>query len=87
MKRNFKDASYIRWRKAVIQRDKYCKYPGCKKRRSLQAHHIIPWSRAALLRFCVSNGITLCWDCHNKIRGKEHLYVEMFKTILANDRK
>jgi len=56
---------YLEWRKAVYSRDAFtCKECGSKKR--LNAHHIKPWHAHRDLRFTVSNGITLCGDCHAK---------------------
>lgn len=56
---------YLEWRKAVYSRDVFtCKECGSKKR--LNAHHIKPWHTHSDLRFTVSNGITLCGDCHAK---------------------
>lgn len=82
-KRNFSDPPYKRWRKAVLKRDKNkCQWPGCKCKHRLQIHHIRPWSKTYAMRYMISNGIALCWAHHNHIRGKEHLYERMFKTII-----
>jgi hypothetical protein len=64
---------YKAWRKAVYQRDGYCcvkcKIPG--NGHNLNAHHKIPFS--LLLRqgkmellWDVTNGVTLCEDCHKE---------------------
>jgi hypothetical protein len=59
----FKRLEYKLWRTRVLNRDKWtCQQCGCKKQ--LQAHHLIPWSQSKELRFAVSNGLTLCFDCH-----------------------
>lgn len=57
---------YKDWRKAVFVRDDYvCQ--SCKKRGSdLEAHHIKSWDDYPDLRYCISNGITLCKSCHYK---------------------
>jgi hypothetical protein len=77
---------YITWRKANLQRDKFtcqlCSKTNCK----LNVHHIIPFSN--LLDkynlstieeveqsdelWDVSNGITLCLNCHKKIHSKNN---------------
>tara|TARA_R100001244_G_scaffold119564_1_gene89170 strand:- start:988 stop:1251 length:264 start_codon:yes stop_codon:yes gene_type:complete len=82
--RNFDDPVYQDWRKQVLKRDKYkCQMPGCKRKgRRMQVHHIRKWSAASSLRYEVSNGITLCWDCHKEVNKKEHLYERMFLEII-----
>lgn len=54
------------WRTQVFERDNYtcqkCGQIGVK----LNAHHIIPFSKDKSLRFDISNGITLCVQCHKK---------------------
>lgn len=63
------------WRKAVFARDNYtCQFTGCGirgykgfgKRVILNADHIKPFSLFPHLRFEVSNGRTLCLECHKK---------------------
>jgi len=54
------------WRAAVFHRDDYtCQKCGHRGGR-LNAHHIKPYATHPELRFDVSNGITLCVDCHKK---------------------
>lgn len=59
-------AQHKEWRKKVFERDKYtCQC--CKlKIRTLHAHHIKPYANHPSLRFEVSNGKTLCVECHKK---------------------
>jgi len=82
--RNFDDPTYRDWRKQVLKRDSYkCQMPGCKRKgKRMQTHHIRKWSAASSLRYEVSNGITLCWDCHKEVNKKEHLYERMFLEII-----
>jgi hypothetical protein len=55
------------WRKAVFMRDNYtCVECGDSTGGNLQADHIKPWSRHPELRADVSNGRTLCIDCHKQ---------------------
>lgn len=62
-KRNRESHEYKEWRKAVMSRDGFvCQRCGAKK--NLQAHHIKSWMSSEELRYCVSNGITLCRACH-----------------------
>jgi hypothetical protein len=54
---------YAEWRKAVYQRDNYtCQECGAQGK--IVAHHIKQWAHHPELRFDVSNGLTLCDDCH-----------------------
>ena len=59
------------WKNKVKRRDSYrCKL--CNHKNHLEVHHIIPWSSSIRNRFKVSNGMTLCRQCHKHI----HLYFE-----------
>lgn len=61
---------YRRWRTLVFHRDDYtCKK--CKQRGGyLHADHIKPWATHPVLRYKLSNGRTLCVDCHRKRHRK-----------------
>ena len=87
MARDFGDPIYKEWRKKVLHRDSYrCQMPGCKRRgKRMQVHHIQKWSSASSLRYDASNGITLCWDCHNEGNGKEAMYIRLFYDIIQNN--
>lgn len=77
---------YKNWRRKVWERDNYtcqeCKARSCKGRPVyLSAHHIKSWAMYPDLRFDISNGLTLCKDCHKKtnnfasnFRGKNNNY-------------
>lgn len=56
------------WRIAVFAKDDYtCQ--NCGKRGDyIQAHHIKPFAYFPELRFEISNGQTLCRECHNKTK-------------------
>lgn len=60
--------SYVQWRTAVFYRDEF-RCIQCGAKGHIHAHHIIPFADSKEKRFEVSNGITLCWDCHGKIHG------------------
>lgn len=63
-----KDSRYKTWRTAVFERDYYtCQDCGDNRGGNLQAHHIKPWGDCPELRFDVSNGLTLCIECHRKV--------------------
>lgn len=58
---------YAQWRLEVFTRDNFtcvlCSDVGGR----LEAHHILPFSKYEELRLKISNGITLCVDCHCKV--------------------
>lgn len=39
------------------------------------------------MRYDVSNGITLCYDHHKEVTGKEHIYENLFREIARNNDK
>lgn len=85
MSRNYDDPAYADFRKQVLKRDKYmCKMPGCSyaNKKYLQVHHIKKWSTASSLRYEITNGITLCHNCHKSIKGQEHHYEPLFTEII-----
>ena len=58
---------YKLWRTSVFERDNYTCIIGGKAHGSkLEADHIKPFSLYPELRFQLSNGRTLCIDCHKK---------------------
>lgn len=71
------------WRTDVFSRDKYlCQMPDCDKTiHDIEAHHIKRFRDFEELRYEVSNGITLCKRCHNKTKGKEGRFEELFTSI------
>lgn len=84
MRRNFKDKQYKDWRSAVYTRDHFeCKWPNCKSKKRLNAHHIKTWAHFPGLRFEINNGITLCKAHHDLIKGKEEDYSYSFLQILV----
>jgi hypothetical protein len=68
-----KSIEYKEWREKVFTRDNWtCRKCG-KKGVRLHPHHIKHFSKFIELRFAVSNGITLCIDCHKLIHKKRIL--------------
>ena len=58
--------AYRQWREAVFLRDEFtCQFCGVRGGR-LQADHIKPFFKFPELRLDVSNGRTLCVECHKK---------------------
>ena len=65
-----KGTEYADWRTAVFTRDKFtCQRCRDNRGGNLHAHHIKSFSDHPDLRFDVSNGETLCHDCHEKHHG------------------
>lgn len=75
---------YKEWRFMVFGRDDFtCQM--CRERGVyLHAHHIRKFAEYPLLRLAVSNGITLCRECHNKTVGHEEEYAEYFDACLKD---
>lgn len=66
---------YRRWRQDVFKRDNYtCQFCG-KKGGNINAHHIKRFSDYPELRMKLSNGITLCYNCHQAVH-KGHIVLE-----------
>lgn len=80
--RNYEeDKEYRDFRKAVRKRDKFkCKM--CGSTEKLQVHHIIPWSKSYELRYTVSNGITLCKECHKSITRNEEIWSSYLSSLI-----
>lgn len=55
--------NYREWRKSVFERDNY-KCIWCGSTENLNADHILPYSLFPELRYEITNGRTLCEDCH-----------------------
>lgn len=81
-KTGYYSVEYKLWRKAVFERDGYtcqdCGFYGGHG--YITAHHIKSFAKYPKLRFELSNGKTLCEDCHKltdnyKGRNKEKIYV------------
>lgn len=71
-----KSAEYKDWRLAVFTKDGFaCVGCGDNRGRNLQAHHIMSFADYPDLRFDVSNGITLCKQCHAKLHPKLKNYI------------
>ena len=60
-------AEYKAWRTKVFERDDYtCQLCG-EHGGKLNAHHVVPFAKDKAKRLEVSNGVTLCEDCHRAI--------------------
>lgn len=79
------DPRYQQWRNAVLRRDRYkCRWPNCKCRQKLQVHHIARWADYPMLRYEVTNGVTLCKEHHKLVNQNEEIYAQMLIIIIGN---
>lgn len=86
---------YREWRKSVFDRDFYtCQKCGCRngngKYIRLEAHHIFNWAKYPEMRYELSNGITLCSQCHSdfhSVFGKKDNTKEQLNQFLNNEDK
>ena len=60
---------YADWRKTVFERDSYTCVICGKVGGKLNAHHIKPFAKYKNDRHRVSNGVTLCEQCHKKVHN------------------
>ena len=61
---------YRMWRRSVLKRDAYtCQECGVRKGR-IHAHHIVAWAIDLSKRYDVTNGLSLCVQCHEKKHRK-----------------
>lgn len=68
--------SWRKWRRSVFRRDDY-RCVLCRDwRRLIAPHHILPKRDFPKLKYTVSNGATLCWDCHKKTILMEYKYIK-----------
>lgn len=80
--RDWTSPEYKTFRKSVMKRDKRkCQFPDCRKQ-AKQVHHIIPWHSSVHLRYDENNGISLCKECHDKIKNKESYFIPIFASII-----
>ena len=79
--------AYNIFRSAVRKRDKNrCQFPGCKKA-GREVHHIIKYADSNYLKHEVDNGILLCKDHHEDVKGKEGHYVKTFSDIVLRKKQ
>jgi len=70
-RRERSSAASVAWHKAIKERDHFtcqeCGQVGGK----LHAHHIKPWADYPDFRLDLSNGVTLCKECHQILHAEE----------------
>ena len=82
--RNWNSKEYKNWRISVYRRDSFmCRWPNCRSKNKLNAHHIMQWADNPLLRFNRRNGITLCKKHHKLVTGKESYYAVFLGRLLG----
>lgn len=70
-KRQTRIPGYVLWRSAIFERDNFtCQVCG-KYGTILNAHHLEAYSDSPELRMVITNGVTLCSECH---RNFHYLY-------------
>jgi len=82
--RNRREATANRkWRTAILERDNcICQMCG-ETEEELHAHHILPRRDYPQYEFEISNGITLCADCHYQIHFDEYSHADYFLDIIS----
>jgi hypothetical protein len=63
------DLEFIRWAKAIKQRDFYTCQLCSRRGVELHSHHIMSWDAYPEERYSMDCGITLCARCHNSFHG------------------
>ncbi|GEM_PF-5105015 len=60
-----RSGNYHNWRETILKRDNYsCQC--CGRSKSLEVHHLHPYSERPDLRLDVNNGVILCKECHKR---------------------
>ena len=73
----------FQWRFSIYTRDEFtCQLCGEKKSGHFNAHHIKKLAKHPELAFDISNGITLCVDCHKKVTWKEEQFENLFDCMI-----
>lgn len=73
---------YRDWRKKVFERDNYTCQICLQRGLKLNADHIKPFALFPELRLELSNGRTLCFDCHKKTDTYGHRSSPMYGKLL-----
>jgi predicted transcriptional regulator len=77
---------YVNWKRAIFVRDnKQCK--NCGSVEKINAHHIIPIRIDKSRFYDISNGITLCEECHKKTYFKENEFINKYVSLVNNTAK
>ena len=58
------EPKYKKWRKSIFERDNFTCQKCFLKGVYIEAHYIKSWAKYPELRYEISNGLTLCRECH-----------------------
>jgi len=72
------------WRKSIYERDGY-KCLDCGSNENLEPHHIIPVrdEQNRHLLFAITNGVSLCRECHMRTFKKEESLVRIYSSLIS----
>ncbi|KAE8762835.1 HNH endonuclease signature motif containing protein [Georgenia thermotolerans] len=72
--------------RALWGRDRGCRYPGCKRRHFLQAHHVLHWADGGLT--VLTNMVLLCGTHHRLLHeGRYSLTLDPDGSLTVRDRR
>jgi len=72
-----KSGAFKTWRKLVFERDNFTCLLCNKRGGNLEPHHILPRRENRNLVYEITNGATLCVECHKKTFKKEAQFVDI----------
>lgn len=72
---------YRIWRQTILQRDNWICQNCFNSNRRLEIHHIYPYKKFPNLQYIPWNGITLCRDCHKKVKNREIQTINYFLNL------
>lgn len=72
------------WRRRVLRRDGKCYFCNTTIDKRLDAHHIRRKKLYPKMRYLISNGMSLCRRCHNRIRNREEMYAPLLENAIRS---
>lgn len=90
---NERGLAFTKWAKAIKKRDNYiCQVCYCYDK-EMHAHHMNSWDKFIQERYSLSNGICICFSCHEKfhtiygVGNNTKFQFYEFREIVASIRK